>query len=270
MLNIEDFSILTSISKNMLKNYDELNLLKPKWIDDEINCKYYGEDQVPFANKIQILKSMNYSIKDIKNILMEYGDDYSFEEYVDNALESKSEEIYHLKEHIKHLEKAKKNILKKRSPFKDEITIKELPERNIISYRGTINNLSEEEKLLDIFSFLSKEANIQYNNPSQYTIVFHNISEFEPCELEIQKDVTDNYSLDNNLKFKVIPKTTIMSLPFNGEYGELNMINESFSDFLLNNNYELNGKIMVLKNSSKDTNKDYTEICYPIKKSADN
>ncbi len=269
MLKTEDFSILSRISINMLKNYDEMNLLKPKWIDDETGCKYYSEDQLSYANRIQMLKSMGLSMKDINNILSKCSTDYDFEEYIYNELESNSEKIYFLKKQIELLENAKKDIVLSRKPLLEPFIVKEIPERNVISYRGYINNFSDVDKLWDTLNFLTKDLNIKYESPAMDTVIFHKISETETLDVEVQKSVEEISENTNNLIFKTIPKTVVVSTIFQGEYENLHNINQKIANWLLENEYELNGKIMNIylsQNNSNDEQKFIKEICYPIKK----
>lgn len=47
MFKIGEFSVLTSISIHMLRNYDKIGLLTPKYIDESTGYRYYGSDQLP-------------------------------------------------------------------------------------------------------------------------------------------------------------------------------------------------------------------------------
>ena len=66
MLKIGDFAMLSKISINMLRHYDEINLLKPANIDDFTGYRYYEEEQLLIANRIQSLKAMGLSLSMIK------------------------------------------------------------------------------------------------------------------------------------------------------------------------------------------------------------
>lgn len=70
MLKIGEFSALTGISIHMLRNYDNIGLLKPEHIDNMNNYRFYGEKQIVRANHIQVLKSLGFGLKEISEILM--------------------------------------------------------------------------------------------------------------------------------------------------------------------------------------------------------
>jgi DNA-binding transcriptional MerR regulator len=56
MLKIGDFSALSKISIFMLRNYNEIGLLIPAHINEATGYRYYSEEQLPIANRIQALK----------------------------------------------------------------------------------------------------------------------------------------------------------------------------------------------------------------------
>ena len=61
MLKIGDFSKLARISIRMLRYYDENGLLQPKTIDRFTGYRYYGEDQLPQAERIRALREMGFT-----------------------------------------------------------------------------------------------------------------------------------------------------------------------------------------------------------------
>ena len=69
MLRIGEFSVLSQITINMLRHYDEIGLLQPEHIDQFTNYRYYSEDQLPTANKILALKRMGFSLPSIRDIM---------------------------------------------------------------------------------------------------------------------------------------------------------------------------------------------------------
>ena len=63
MLKIGEFSKITGISIYMLRNYDKIGLLIPKYIDGDSGYRYYGEEQIPVANQIQVYERCIRGIK---------------------------------------------------------------------------------------------------------------------------------------------------------------------------------------------------------------
>ena len=70
MLKIGEFSTLTGISIHMLRNYDNIGLLKPEQVDYQTGYRFYGEKQIVQANRIQVLKSLGFGLKEIAEVLI--------------------------------------------------------------------------------------------------------------------------------------------------------------------------------------------------------
>ena len=62
MLKIGIFSKLSRISIRMLRYYDDAGLLSPKRVDPFTGYRYYGEDQLPDAERINALRQMGFGI----------------------------------------------------------------------------------------------------------------------------------------------------------------------------------------------------------------
>jgi DNA-binding transcriptional MerR regulator len=77
MFRIGDFARLTRVSVKMLRNYDELGLLKPAMVDPESGYRYYSADQLPRLNRIIALKDLGFALDQIGELL---ADDLSQEE----------------------------------------------------------------------------------------------------------------------------------------------------------------------------------------------
>ena len=76
----------------MLRNYDKLGLLVPARIDEETGYRYYLENQLTAANRIQALKAMGLSLQTIREILAEYHDAESLAGYLEGQAEQKHQE----------------------------------------------------------------------------------------------------------------------------------------------------------------------------------
>lgn len=66
----------------MLRHYDEIGILHPKCVDDFTGYRYYSEDQLPLAGKIQTLKNLGFGLSVIKEILDKYEDAQEMEQFL--------------------------------------------------------------------------------------------------------------------------------------------------------------------------------------------
>jgi DNA-binding transcriptional MerR regulator len=69
MYKIGDFSKETNTSIKTLRYYDEIDLLKPSYIDYFTGYRYYEKKQINIIKEIKALKDINLSLKEIKQYL---------------------------------------------------------------------------------------------------------------------------------------------------------------------------------------------------------
>ena len=67
MYKIGTFSEITGLSSKTLRYYDEIGLLKPSKIDSFTNYRYYDDKDIETYQKIFYLKSLGFSLDEIKN-----------------------------------------------------------------------------------------------------------------------------------------------------------------------------------------------------------
>lgn len=66
---IGEFSEITGISKRMLRHYDKLNLFCPSEVNEDNGYRLYGQDQIVLLEKIQFLRTLGFSLVDIREII---------------------------------------------------------------------------------------------------------------------------------------------------------------------------------------------------------
>jgi len=75
MLTIGEFSLATRLSVKTLRYYHDEGLLVPDYIDEDSGYRYYREVSAEKAALIAMLREMNFTIADIKEILARCTDD---------------------------------------------------------------------------------------------------------------------------------------------------------------------------------------------------
>lgn len=75
MYTIGEFSRITSITVKALRLYHDKGLLQPSFIDQGTHYRYYSKSDIEIAYVITELKSMKFSLSEIKNALSEMTDE---------------------------------------------------------------------------------------------------------------------------------------------------------------------------------------------------
>ena len=158
MLKIGYFSKLSRISVRMLRHYDDIGLLKPKVVDKWTGYRYYDEAQLIAAGKIQMLKDLGFGLSMIKELLADSEDS----DKIGNLLKAKQKDLIteesELREQIKLIDNAIKNLKKEGDFMNYIVNLKTIPELYVASVRKIIPEYTAEGTL---WSILTKEIQNQ-------------------------------------------------------------------------------------------------------------
>ena len=92
MFSIGEFSKITGLSIKTLRFYHERELLIPSSVDAETGYRYYDHANIEKARIITIFRNMEFSLKEIKDILDNYDDQADILDYIEKqkkVIESK-------------------------------------------------------------------------------------------------------------------------------------------------------------------------------------
>lgn len=76
MYRIGEFSYLVKATLKTLRYYDKIGLFSPKKVDSLTGYRYYGDNQIEEFQKIMLLKELNFSLSDIKELKKGATDDF--------------------------------------------------------------------------------------------------------------------------------------------------------------------------------------------------
>lgn len=268
MLKIGDFAMLSKISINMLRHYDEINLLKPANIDNFTGYRYYEEEQLLIANRIQSLKAMGLSLSMIKQILEQYENSNSLKNFLQIQRTQKLEDLEALKKQILKLDTAIKSLEENSKPTNCDISIKEIPKRKVVSYTRQINSYDEENLLWEELNKQTQSLNLHYTTPSFDIAIFHEYNQ-NGLLVEVQRGISDTYDNFGQVQFKDVSSIKVASLAYKGEYPNLQQVNADVAKWIKDNGYELNGNMFniyhISPKTESETEKMLTEVCFPVK-----
>ncbi len=83
MFTIGEFSVITKLSVKTLRYYHEQGLLLPDYIDKDTSYRYYRDSSVEKAAAIALLRSLDFSISEIAELLQNYSDDCDIVEAIE-------------------------------------------------------------------------------------------------------------------------------------------------------------------------------------------
>ena len=212
---IGDFAVITRLSVKTLRYYHDEGLLEPSRTAFDSGYRYYNTELIYIAKIISTLRQWGFSIREVREILLEYSDDSDIVEIVQKKRKEISEKITKLKkidkelnlliQHEKEYGKMKVNT---------EISVKDVKELKIISitYKGKYSDCGKYMgKLFKIAG--SKTAGKVFNRYLDEG--YEEIAQVEVC-LPVKKEI-DN----SEVQYKVLPASRVISTIHAGPYDEV-------------------------------------------------
>ncbi len=269
MLRIGEFAVLSKISIYMLRHYNEIGLLMPVFIDELTGYRYYNENQLPRANRIQALKNMGIGLGAIKEILEEYGDSQSLMTYMEQQQKQKQQELDKLQGQLMLLNGVIENLKTKEDKWYCDITIKKLPSRKVISYKGEIKEYQEEGLMWQELWKYGEKYKVQYAVPRyEAAIYYEEACAEDKMEIEVQREIVGDDKKLLGGPIKTVEERLVASLVFSGEYGQLYQINQALSNWIHRNGYIKTGPLLNIYHRSPGDEENQmnlvTEVCCPI------
>lgn len=272
MLKIGDFSKLARISIRMLRHYNEIGLLVPESIDESNGYRYYREGQLPFAERIKVLRSMGFSLVMVKEILEHYEDPEAFAKFLKVKKTELLEQEKELANQMRLLDSALNRLREEGTMMNYHVTCKTLPRRYVASVRQVIPAYNREGDLWRVLEEV-KDQNLKMANPCYSIAIFHDegFKESNP-DVEIQITVEGDYQDTDHVVFKTVEPIQIASATYQGSYDYITKANHAVAKWIADNGYDFDGKSFCIYHVSpaetNDPNQLVTEVCFPVKKIA--
>ena len=264
MLKIGEFSKIAKTTIKALRYYDEVNLLKPKFVDDN-GYRYYDIEQLNDLIMVVELRNLDFSIENIKNVMSSNDKKSMLEKqlaYLENEFNKKQKQISLIKNYIKKAEKG---------DFMEKYEAKEIvvPAEKVYFRHGKIDTMG------DLFNFVLSAGN-ECRNANQnlkcknYCYVTYTAKEYKENDIELEyvEAVTEFGQETDNIKFRMDPEITAISVQHQGSYENLAKAYSFALNYVKAKGYTIAGPIReVYLHGCWDTENevDYlTEIQIPI------
>ena len=272
MLSIGEFSKICKVSTKTLRYYAEIGLILPNEINEENGYRYYAIEQLETMLLIIRLKSYNFSLEEIKQII-EPGEWNEEKLYI--ALTQKREDMKkRLHEQEKSLSQLECDILNLKDgkpimSYLDDIDVElvEVPMMYLLSVRKMVqaDNFSDEYGICfgKLLGRIRKE-DLTIANPPM--VLFHS-NEFSPFGLDTEFAIPIREYVTKTRDFKagLCLKTVIK-----GSYSILSSVYAKQTKWAEQNGYECTGALfeVYVTDPSQVTEESelITEVYYPIRK----
>lgn len=272
MFRIGDFSRLCQISIRMLRFYDETDIIKPALIDPKTNYRYYDATQLELTTKINFLRKTGFSTTEIKMILQYYDHNdqllkaiYQKQNELEVEMQIIQDKLEKLKEAVIILEGEERIVDYK-------IEVKEIPGQYMMCKRGIIPSYDKEHLLwIGLKSEIEAlDLDINYSQKGATRAYFYDEGYNEKeVDVEICVPVEGSYLDTENITFRTVPMKKCVSVTYQGSYDNITKIHLLISNWIMDNNCQLDGPNFTIYHVSpgmvEDPHEYVTEVCFPIK-----
>lgn len=264
MYKIGEFSKITSLTVKALRYYDEEKMLQPSVRLDN-NYRVYSQSDFEKAKIILLLRSLDFSIQEIKDVLSDYQEEEDLSYYLKEKMDLIHNNIAKERDLIKRLDQLitpnKKDM--EVIDLGYEFEIRDIPQVKVISirYRGSYQDMSKH------IPTLFKAAKGDVAGPPfnlYYDEDYKEEADIEIC-LPVKKIISDS-----RVECKELHKITALCTTHVGSYQTLQKAYKAIIDEAKEKGIELSlpsreayhkGPGMILKGNS---DRYRTEIIIPI------
>ena len=145
MYQISQFSKISGLTVKALRYYDEQGMLKPSYRDKNTMYRYYDDNDLKRAQLIKLLRSLNFSILEIKEVLETVNDEADLTYFLQEKIANIKENILREKELIKKINSYLFTGVTKTERRAYQITLEEIPATLVASIRfiGEYSDIGE-------------------------------------------------------------------------------------------------------------------------------
>lgn len=259
------FANMNRVTIKTLRYYDEQNLLKPVYVDEENGYRYYEASQIADIHKILALKNMGFSIEDIRRMM-------NGEEENTLLLRKKQEILKELAELTAKLAVVESYLNGKNMNLSAPVLVKKLPEVIVASSRSRIESYDALFELMPAMGAQMEQLGCICAQPDYcFTQYLEPGYKEEDILVEVCEAVTEKKEDSGNVAFQVLPQVEEAACIFHkGSYDTLHQSYTVVLDYIEENGYEICGNIRESYIDgvwNKETPEEWlTEIQIPIRK----
>lgn len=262
MYSIGQFSLILKVSTRTLRHYDEIGLLKPSFVSEENNYRYYEKEQISSAKYIIKLKESGLALEEIKEIILNNNKD-NFKETIEKRLKYIEEEIQklaHMKDNLENLLKEDKSKNKQNIWDESNINIVMKDEICVISKRVKINIKNVGEVIGLLYEEINKHG---LKILGGHIIKYYNL-DCDSDNADIEVSIPVEKRKESKVKFNYIPRGRYITASSDSirEKGDTHAM---IINWMQLNNYEANGEPLEQYSIKYDNGKFKIDIFYPIK-----
>lgn len=216
----KQFCRLTGLTRKALLVYEEKGVLTPNRIDIETGYRYYSEDEVHRGVKIAFLRSLSFSVNEIRALI---DNELGCSEILHLKEAALSQELHRIRNGLRFIELNRNYPF----PFSEDLRETSLPlyQVAVIEGRGTARDISVHHKLLS--RQLIQEGVEQRSAPGTYYFADSSVHELH---FKVFVPIVGDWFLGNNSC--VVENFGIPRYTFLRHYGTYELLASCYRELL--------------------------------------
>ncbi len=239
MLRIGEFASLTGMSIHMLRHYGKIGLLVPKHTGDTSNYRYYSENQILEANRIQILKELGFGLKEIAKI--NSCSNNEIQQLIESKIIERQKSAEHIMQQIRLMRQTAGNIDK----YGDMVFSAKLISftvRKVVSLRGKISKFEDEGLLWERLDHICRINGVKTLGDEYSYAITHSIDlRNNIIDTEVQREVSEILPIESELRFYEMPAVEAAAVTVRGVYSRISDISCYVHNYIKDMGYEIYG-----------------------------
>lgn len=259
------FSQINRITVKALRYYDDIDLLKPEYVDESTGYRYYTSSQLPQLHRILALRDMDFSIDEIKQIFKGVSEEQFLKK-------KKAEFLLAIADMNKKVAYIEGYLAGEYLSGAYQVVMKSLPPVTIASMKVHLSSYDTLFEYMPKMGHQMELAGCTCSEPSYcFTMYFDEEYRERDIHAEICEAVTQLKEDQHDLCFKQLPAVEMAACTLHkGPYDKLPQAYSAIVTFIEESGYEIIGyqrESYIDGVWNKDCEEDWlTEIQFPVRK----
>lgn len=259
------FSKMNHITIKALRHYDNIDLLKPGYVDEVNGYRYYTSEQLFSLHRILALREAGFSLEEIKEVQTGKSEKQLLEK-------KKREIIKRISEETLKLSKVESYLASKDLEYEYHIVTKELPEVIVASMRKIMSDYNSLFSIIPPMGEEMERLGCECAQPEYCFNIYHD-GEYKESNIDVEvcEAVTEKKEDSELIQFKKIPRVELAACVLHkGDYKDFPKAYSAIVRFVEENGYKIidNPRESYIDGVwNKDSVDEWlTEIQFPIRK----
>lgn len=230
--SIGEMAKLHKVSVQTLRHYDKIGLLKPSYVNENSNYRYYSAKHFIIIDLIKQCKAIGLSLDEIKNIVNNYTSIDSILEMITKQkglIEEKISELQNIKSNILFLEDRVQTILKEGT---NEVFIKYSKEKKFLKYNNIKRYTEEFEINLSRILASIEQKRGCYNKELAFLTSYKNFKDNGSVKYDAMMININDISIFEDNEVIIFKKGLYLTINFDDDYKDISKYYMKMLDYI--------------------------------------